>query len=349
MVLLHKGLRQCQSQPRTPITPRHQRVENAVLDRVRHTGPVVNDMQFQCQSVALFAKSHLPRNPRAENDLCVPQRDPFGQRLGRVVGDVEHGLDQLFAVAPELGDGRVVVAFDTQPAREFRQDHRAHPLTHLVDVHVPHQMRPAVRCEQAVHQRLQAVGLVDDDLGVLDQVLGLDLHLQQLRRATDATERVLDLMRQVADQLLVGLRLVDQAFFAVLFDLLLQRQQFHNNLARVFGLRHDHVHGHRLVVQAFEPGVVTQGRKLVAARPFQRRTQELGLGKTLGEGGTFNGAARGANGILQGRVGKQHGAITLHHRNQCGEQVEGLETCGVENLLFLGRLSGAQEHGPTPV
>jgi hypothetical protein len=76
-------------------------------------------------------------------------------------------------------------------------------------------MRPAVRRQQAVHQRLQAVGLVDDDLGVFVRSL-LDLHLQQLRRATDAAQRVLDLVRQVADQLLVGLRLVDQALFAVL-------------------------------------------------------------------------------------------------------------------------------------
>ena len=53
----------------------------------------------------------------------------------------------------------------------------------------------------------------------------VDLHLQQLRRAANAAQRVLDLVRQVADQLLVGLRLVDQALFAVLPGLLLQRQQ----------------------------------------------------------------------------------------------------------------------------
>jgi hypothetical protein len=48
----------------------------------------------------------------------------------------------------------------------------------------------------------------------------VDLHRQQLRRAADAAQRVLDLVRQVADQLLVGLRLVDQALFAVLARLL---------------------------------------------------------------------------------------------------------------------------------
>ena len=70
---------------------------------------------------------------------------------------------------------------------------------------------PAVRRQQAVDQRLQAVGLLDDDLGVFAQrPRARQLQLQQLRRAADAAERVLDLVRQVADQLLVGLRLVEQ-------------------------------------------------------------------------------------------------------------------------------------------
>ena len=51
--------------------------------------------------------------------------------------------------------------------------------------------RAPVRCQQPVDQRLQPVGLVDDDLGVLDQFARFELHLQQLGRAADAAERIL--------------------------------------------------------------------------------------------------------------------------------------------------------------
>ena len=56
-------------------------------------------------------------------------------------------------------------------------------------------------------------------------VARLDLHLEQLRRAADAAERVLDLVREVADQLLVGLRLAERALLAVLARLLLDLDQ----------------------------------------------------------------------------------------------------------------------------
>ena len=117
-----------------------------------------------------------------------------------------------------------------------------------MDVDVAHDVRPAVRRQQAVHQRLQPVGLVDDDLRVFLQVARFDLHLQQLRGAANAAQRVLDLMRQVADQLLVGLGLVDQALLAVLPRLRFQRQQFDDALAGLVGLRDDHVNRHGLAM-----------------------------------------------------------------------------------------------------
>ena len=66
-------------------------------------------------------------------------------------------------------------------------------------------LRQAVRREQPVHQRLQAVGFLDDHLRVLVQLRPLELALEQLRRAADAAERILDLVREVADQLAVRL------------------------------------------------------------------------------------------------------------------------------------------------
>ncbi len=82
-----------------------------------------------------------------------------------------------------------------------------------------------MRRQQPVDQRLQAVGLVDDDLGVFGQLPRIDLHLEQLRRTADAAERILDLVREVADQLLVGLHLVERALLAVLARVLLDLDQ----------------------------------------------------------------------------------------------------------------------------
>ena len=94
-----------------------------------------------------------------------------------------------------------------------------------MDVDVGHHLRAPVRREQAVHQRLQAVGLVDDDLRVFGELTAGHFHGQQLRCTADAAQRVLDLVRQVAHQLLVGLRQAVRALFAVEADLLLDLDQ----------------------------------------------------------------------------------------------------------------------------
>src|SRR5882672_2966402 len=60
--------------------------------------------------------------------------------------------------------------------------------------------RGAVRGQQAVHERLQAVGLLDDDPGVFAQARSVQLALEKLRRAPQSAEWVLDLVREVADQ-----------------------------------------------------------------------------------------------------------------------------------------------------
>ena len=85
----------------------------------------------------------------------------------------------------------------------------------------------AVGRQQTVHQVLQAVGLADDDLGVLRQRLGLPLHLQQLRGPADAAQRVLDFVRQAANQLSAGLVLGQQQFITRDAQVPVQRQDFH--------------------------------------------------------------------------------------------------------------------------
>ena len=135
-------------------------------------------------------------------------------------------------------------------------------------------------------------------------------------------------MRQIADQLLVGLGLVHQALFAVLLGLLLQGQQLDNHLAGNICLGHHHMHRKRLGVGTFEPGVIAQGRKLVAAGAFERVAQDLRLGKAFGQLRAFDGAPGYAQGIFQGGIGKNDNAVISHHSNQRCKQVKGMKTDG---------------------
>ena len=82
-----------------------------------------------------------------------------------------------------------------------------------------------MRSKHAVHQPLQAVGLLDDHLRVFAQFRLIQLALEELRRAAQAAQRVLDLMGEVADQLAVRLLLKDEALFARIAQLLLDGTQ----------------------------------------------------------------------------------------------------------------------------
>ena len=107
---------------------------------------------------------------------------------------------------------------------------------------LPDDMGLAVRCQQPVDQRLQAIGLVDDDLRVFDQGARLDVHLEQLRRAANAAERILDLVREIADQLLGRLRLLEGALLALLARLLLDLDDLEDDVARGVDLVDDDAH-----------------------------------------------------------------------------------------------------------
>ena len=68
---------------------------------------------------------------------------------------------------------------------------------------------------------MQTIGLLHDDLRVFVQSRTLELVVEQLRGTPDTAERILDFVREIADQFAVGLALVVQAFLALDFDLLL--------------------------------------------------------------------------------------------------------------------------------
>ncbi len=189
------------------------------------------------------------------------------------------------------------------------QHQRAHALADLVDVDVGDDVRPAVRRQQPVDQQLQAVGLGDDDLRVLGQLaLVFELHAQQLRRAADAAERVLDLVRQVAHQLLVGLGLALRALLAVLARLLLDLDHLDQHAFRVVGLGHDHVHRQKFRVATAGPAklrVEAAAGDAVGGHGGERLAQRLRLDQPVGQRSGQQRAPGHAEQILEAGVGMQ--------------------------------------------
>src|SRR5664279_749731 len=99
MVLLDEGSCEREAESGAAFATRHERKEDPLAQGVWNAGPVVLDMQFQCQTVALLAERHLADDARSQRDPRGAGLDQLGERLGGVAGDVEDRLDQLLAVA----------------------------------------------------------------------------------------------------------------------------------------------------------------------------------------------------------------------------------------------------------
>ena len=188
-------------------------------------------------------------------------------------------------------------------------------------------MRPSVRRQQAVHQGLQAIGLVDDDLCVFGQVFALQFHFEQLRGTANTAQRVLDLVGQIADQLLIGLRLLQQALFALLSGLLLHWQQFDNHLVRTVRGGNDDVHRQMLgVVQAAQCSLIAQGRKLVVTHALQRVEQGAGIDKMLRQCLPLQTASGLAQHILERGIHADHTAMRVQNGHRRGQQIKRSES-----------------------
>ena len=119
-------------------------------------------------------------------------------------------------------------------------------LQHLVDVEQLG-IRRTVRPQHAVHQVLQAIDLTDDDPGVLTVLAVRIFSFQQLRRATDAAQRILDFVGHAADQLARGLVLAEHQFVARDAPVAVQRHDLQQQarLAAEQHRRHRAIGGHR--------------------------------------------------------------------------------------------------------
>ena len=207
VVLLDEALGEGQAQAASTFPPRDQRIEDRVADLFRDPGAVVDYLQFQCQFETALGERDLARDPGAQLDVAAPL-----QRLRRIPGDVEDGLDQLFAIGGEIGQAGVEITRDPD-IRELREHEPADAFEYVVDVERGG-AHHAVRAQHPVHQVLKSIRFGDDHLGVFAQLGVAQFPLQQLRRTPDSAQRVLDLVRQVTDELAVGLLLLQQLLFA---------------------------------------------------------------------------------------------------------------------------------------
>jgi len=106
----------------------------------------------------------------------------------------------------------IVFALDAQLPAGLGFDQGGHPLGDFVDVD-RRQLSRLRGAEQAIHQLPQPFGFGDDDIGVFPQVVAGQFLGQQLGGAQDAAQRVLDLVRQAADQVARGVVRGQQSAF----------------------------------------------------------------------------------------------------------------------------------------
>ena len=72
MVLLDECSCERETEAGASFAAGHEREEDLLAQCLRNARPVVLDMQFQCQTIAVFAERHLADDARAQGDLAVP-------------------------------------------------------------------------------------------------------------------------------------------------------------------------------------------------------------------------------------------------------------------------------------
>ncbi len=93
---------------------------------------------------------------------------------------------------------RIIIALDAHARRRLVAQQLVHVFADLVHAE-PLRARRTEGPEHGVDEAAQPVRLADDDGGVFLQPRVVQLALQQLRRAAQSAERVLDLVRELAN------------------------------------------------------------------------------------------------------------------------------------------------------
>ena len=175
-------------------------VEQVGADLVGHAVAVVAHRHDQGQVDLGLLAGHGQPQAVAEGCGQLDLALALARHLAGVLHQVEEDLDELVAVAMDVGQRRIVGLDEAHALAEAVLRDAADVVQHLVDVDRAALDRPAVGERlHAVDQRHDAVGLLADQAGQLALAVRHRL-LEQLRRAADARQRVLDLVRQHGGQ-----------------------------------------------------------------------------------------------------------------------------------------------------
>src|SRR3546814_3374614 len=117
-------------------------------------------------------------------------------------------------IAVHVGHGCVVVA-DELNMRKPGANQPVHPLAQLVNIEGRLTQRLALRGYQPIDQAGQAIGLGNDDLRVLVQIIRTQLHVQKLRGPTYPTQRIFDLVGEIAQGLSLRGQLIAKLLMAI--------------------------------------------------------------------------------------------------------------------------------------
>ncbi len=149
---------------------------------------------------------------RARVRSMMRPRSPM--RLQGIARHVEQRLDQLVAVEHGVRQARVVVALDDDAGGRLGAQQVVDVLAELVDVELRF-CGARFGPEHGVDQRAEPVGLADDDARCIRLQVGVrQLALQQLRRAAQAAQRILDLVRELAHHQAAAVQLRQQVVLA---------------------------------------------------------------------------------------------------------------------------------------
>ena len=111
-IAAHEVLRDREPEPRARGTPRHERIEDRLLELVGNAGAVVLDFGGQHQPMALAADREIRQRARAEDQPAA-----LAERLHRIAPDVEECLNHLVAIDRDRRQARVVVAHELDARR----------------------------------------------------------------------------------------------------------------------------------------------------------------------------------------------------------------------------------------
>ncbi len=187
---------QCKTQAGSGRLVGHKSVKQVGADLVGHTAAVVAHRDDQGQIDLGLLAGHRQTQAVAESCGQLDLALAIARHLAGVFHQIQENLDELVAVAVDVGQRRIVGLDEAHALAEAVLGDAADVVQHLVDVDRAALDRPAVGERlHAVDQRHDAIGLLADQAGQF--ALGVRHGLlKQLGGAADARQGVFDLVCQ---------------------------------------------------------------------------------------------------------------------------------------------------------